>query len=209
MAFTQILKFTVKPESRDKFVAALMHNKQQSAQETGNIAMRLYVDNSNTNVLFAYDRWQDEEALNYHLQQTYTQKLLALAETTLAEPIDIQTLHDSALTPVAPLQADKEDPRFNIFFIFKIKPGTRDALLAQFEKHITHTRTEPGCLLFDLYTVQDDPETLVVYEHWRKESDVWDIHFHQPYAVETGKLMEESVVGDMQQYMHFVTQLAE
>lgn len=80
-------------------------------------------------------------------------------------------------------------------------------MIAQFEKHITHTKNEAGNILFDLYTVDGSDDELVVYEHWRKESDVWDIHFHQPYAEETGALMEKAVVGDMKQHMNFVTEV--
>jgi len=63
-------------------------------------------------------------------------------------------------------------------------------------------------LLFDLFTINGNDDTLAVYEHWRKESDVWDIHFNQPYSKVTGALMEKAVVGDMNQYMNFVTQIA-
>ena len=208
MAFTQVIKFNVKPEFKDEFKQALLVNKQSTAQEPGTLAMRIYQDNSDPNTFFAYDRWADNAAAKSHLAQQYTQKLISLVDTVLSEPPQIYELQDTDPAPVAPLEADPQDPRFNILFIFKIKSGTRDQFLTQFQDHITHTRTEAGCLLFDLYKVEGDEETLVVYEHWRKESDVWDIHFKQPYAVKTGQLMEACVVGDMQQYMNFVTQIA-
>jgi len=46
-----------------------------------------------------------------------------------------------------------------------------------------------------------------VYEHWRNESAVWDIHFRQTYSEVTGGLMKEVEVGEMEQYMNFVTEL--
>ncbi|MDO6561787.1 putative quinol monooxygenase [Amphritea sp. 1_MG-2023] len=207
MAFTQIIKFSIKPEFSEAFAAALSVNKKGVAQEPGNLEMRLYRDNANPNLFFAYDRWQDEAALATHMQQPYTKELLALAEQAQDKPIEVFTVNDTQPAPIALKQANPEDPLFNIFFIFKIKPGSREKLIQQFEKHITHTRTEDGCLLFDLYTVEGDDETLVVYEHWRKESDVWDIHFKQPYAMETGALMEECVIGELEQYMNFVSLL--
>lgn len=208
MAFTQILKFTLQDESREQFKQALMDSQKKTSVEDGNIAVRVYVDNANPNLVFAYDRWVDEAALENHLQQPYTKALLEAAESALAYPLEIFTLNDTNPAPVDLLPTADKEPSFNILFLFKIKPHTREQLISQFEKHKTHTRTESGCLLFDLYTVEGDETTLAVYEHWRKESDVWDIHFHQPYAVETEKLMEECVVGDMQQYMNFVTQIA-
>lgn len=208
MAFTHIIKFNVKSKFTEAFKQKLLVSQKNAEKEQGNIAIRIYQDNNNPSLFFVYERWADKAAVANHKLQPYTQALIELAQTALTEAPDSYTVEDTSPTPVEPLEADPLDPRFNIFFIFKIKPGTRGKLLEQFKYHITHTRTEGGCLLFDLYTVDADEETLVVYEHWRKESDVWDIHFKQPYAMETGQLMEECVVGDMQQYMNFVSQIA-
>ncbi|PMH44839.1 antibiotic biosynthesis monooxygenase [Vibrio sp. 10N.286.49.B3] len=204
----QIIKFTVKPDYKDEFQQALLENQLASSQETGNVQMRIYVDNKDANLFFAYDRWVDQDALNSHLQQSHTQKFITLAETALVEPAMVLNLGETTPAPVALKQADESDDKFNIFFIFKLETEHRDALITQFAEHIKHTRNEKGNLLFDLFTVDGSDDTLAVYEHWRKESDVWDIHFNQPYAKVTGALMEKAVVGDMNQYMNFVTQIA-
>lgn len=60
--------------------------------------------------------------------------------------------------------------------------------------------------MFDLYIIDGQDDTLVIYEHWRTKSDLWDIHFQQPYAIETGKLLEQAMVGDMQQYLNIVSE---
>ncbi|MEZ8271384.1 putative quinol monooxygenase [Vibrio splendidus] len=203
----QIVKFTVKPTYKDEFQQALLENQLASSQEPGNVEMRIYVDNKDANLFFAYDRWVDQDALNSHLHQPHTTKLIKLTENALVEPAMVLNLGETTPAPIALKQADEGDDKFNIFFIFKLEEEYREALIAQFEEHIKHTRTEAGCLLFDLFTVDGSDDTLVVYEHWRKESDVWDIHFNQPYAKVTGALMEKAVVGDMNQYMNFVTQI--
>ena len=207
MAFTQIIKFSVKPESRDLFVAALQEQRQATSRKSGSLAMRIYQDVKDPDLFFAYERWAGEAELTNHQVQEYTQRFIQVAETALADSPTVYTLNDAQPETIEPLQPDPQDPRFNIFFIFKIKPGTREKLLSQFQKHIPPTRTEQGCLMFNLYTVEGNDEMLVVYEHWRKESDVWDIHFNQPYAMATGKVMDECVVGDMQQYMSFVREI--
>ena len=95
-----------------------------------------------------------------------------------------------------------------MFCILKINTNYRAELLTQFEDHITQTRQqEQGNLIFDLYKVKNQEDTLVLYEHWRKESDLWDIHFNQPYVIETARLMEKAVVGEIKQYMNFVIEL--
>lgn len=204
----QIIKFTVKPAYKDEFQKVLLESQVASRQEAGNVEMRIYVDNKDANLFFAYDRWVDQDALNSHLQQSHTQKLIKLTETALVEPAMILNLGETNPPPAMLKQADQGDEKFNIFFIFKLKEQYREELIAQFEDHINHTRTEDGCLLFDLFTVNGSNDTLVVYEHWREESDVWDIHFNQPYAKVTGALMEKALIGDMNQYMNFVTQIA-
>ncbi|WP_133013433.1 putative quinol monooxygenase [Marinomonas flavescens] len=208
MAITKIIKFNVKPDHSDAFKNALLDNKKGTESEAGCLEMRLYVDNTNPNLFFVYERWLDDAAFASHATQVYTQRMLALFDSALAEPAEFIDLSDTQPAPIALKPADKDDPLFNIIFIFKIKAGMQDRFVAQFKEHITHTRQEDGNLLFDLYTIDNDDQTLVVYEHWRKESDVWDIHFHQPYAKITGALMEEGVIGDMEQYMNFVTQIA-
>ncbi|WP_186748376.1 putative quinol monooxygenase, partial [Vibrio crassostreae] len=41
----QIVKFTVKPEYEDEFQQQLLEHQLASSQETGNVEMRIYVDN--------------------------------------------------------------------------------------------------------------------------------------------------------------------
>lgn len=208
MAITKIIKFNVKSDHSDVFKNALLNNKKGADNEAGCLEMRLYIDNKNPNLFFVYERWLDDAAFASHATQAHTQSMVGLLDTALAAPVEIFNLSDTQPAPVALKSADQEDPLFNIIFIFKIKPGMQDRFVAQFKEHITHTRQEHGNLLFDLYTIDNDDQTLVVYEHWRQESDVWDIHFQQPYAKVTGALMAEGVIGEMEQYMNFVTQIA-
>lgn len=206
--FNQIIKFNVKSEYRKEFQTALLENHRATSREDGNLEMRIYVDNQDPNLFFVYNRWIDRETAENHTPEPYAQKLINLAESTLTKPAEIFNLGETSPLPVALKDAAPEDEKFNIIFIFKIDLDFRKQLLNQFEEHVSKTRTEQGCLLFDLYTVDGAEDTLAVYEHWRKESDVWDIHFNQPYSKVTGELMEKAVIGDMRQYMNFVTLIA-
>ncbi|MEH6832478.1 MAG: antibiotic biosynthesis monooxygenase [Sulfitobacter sp.] len=203
---TRIIKFDVKPEQTQAFKAAFLKAKTATEVEAGFDEVRLFVDKSDAHKFFAYERLQSEQADKLHRDQPYTKELFDFLDSseTVATPLSVS---DTVPAPDHSRLPNPEDEVFVIFFIFKIKPEFRERLLAQFEKHITHTKNEPGNILFDLYTIDGVQDELVVYEHWRKESDVWDIHFHQPYAEETGALMEQAIVGDMKQYMHFVTEV--
>jgi quinol monooxygenase YgiN len=202
-----IVKFTVKPAHTEAFKNLLLENKKGAEQEAGFGGMNLFVDNKNPNVFFAYDSWKNEAALESHKETAHVQNMMKLAETALESAPEIMVLGETNPIPVAIKPLNTEDEPFVIFFIFKIKEEYRERLLNRFEIHIENTRKEQGNLLFDLYTVNGTNDTLVVYEHWRKESDVWEIHMKQPYSEITGALMNEAVVGELEPYMSFVTEI--
>lgn len=205
---TKIVKFNVKPEQSETFKNLLIKHKENTKKETGLVEIRIYREKQNTNLFFIYERFQDQAAVDSHIKHAYTIKFGESLNDVLATPAEIFNLGETNPLPVVLRDADPDDDLFNIIFIFKIKEGFRESLLKQFEAHVTSTRKEEDAnLLFELYTVKDDDNTLAVYEHWRNESAVWDIHFSQPYAKVTGALMEEAVVGDMKKYMNFVTEL--
>ena len=203
----KIVKFDVKPEYTETFKAALLNDKENTKKELGCVEFRVYVDNKNPNLFFTYERFIDKQAFDTHMDQDYVQEIEKLATTSLSSPIEFLSLGETNPLPIPLKEANKEDAEFVIFFQFKFKDGYRDKLIERFGKHITETRKERGNLLFDLFTIDGQDDTLMVYEHWRKESDVWDIHFKQPYAEITGALMNEAVVGNLEQYMNFVTEV--
>ncbi len=204
---TQIVKFDIKPEQIDTFKAALVVDKQGAESEQGCLELRLFQDKNQAGVFFAYERFQDQAALDYHAEQSYVKNVLGMLESASKAAPTVMVLNDTAPTPLHESNTKKvheADDVFSVFFIFDIKPAYRQQLLTRFESHVENTRQEQGNLVFDLYTIDGKDDTLVIYEHWRKEPDLWDIHFNQPYAIETGALLNEAVVGDLKQYMNFV-----
>lgn len=203
----RIVKARVPNNQIEAFKAQFLEAKVTSEKEAGFIHADLFQDRNDPTLFFAHERLKDEAAAEFHNQQAHTQKLFGFLETAKVqvELIPLGETKPAAQERAKPAKTGEEP--FVIFFIFQVKPDYRDRLIARFNTHITQTRNEPGNLLFDLYTVEGDDETLVVYEHWRKESDVWDIHMNQPYAVETGALMNEGVVGELAQYMSFVAEV--
>lgn len=203
-----IVKFIAKPEHRETLAATLKEAQAATKKEAGNKEIRVFVSNTDANVFFVYERWADKAAIASHDNEPHTKKLMQVGQTALQIAPDFYFLGDTNPLPDHSKSTNSEDEVFIIFFIFKLKTEFRTKLLKQFENHITNTRKEEkGNIIFDLYTVDNQEDTLAVYEHWRKESDVWEIHFNQPYAVKTGKLMGEAVVGDLEQYMNFVKEI--
>lgn len=204
---TQIVKFDIKPEQVDTFKAALIVDKQGASNEKGCLELRLFQDKNQAGVFFAYERFQDQAALDQHAEQTYVKNVLGMLESASKAPPQVMVLNNTTPEPLHennPKIVHKDDNVFSVFFIFDTKPEYRQQVLDRFSNHINNARLEQGNLVFDLYTIDGQDDKFVVYEHWRNESDLWDIHFNQPYAVETGALLNEAVVGDLKQYMSFV-----
>lgn len=205
-----LVKFTTKPEYNASFVTTLKELQTATQKEAGNKEMRIFVSKKDCNIFFVYERWANRVAITSHDKEPHTLKLREIEKRVLVSAPDFYFLEDTNPLPEHSKTANSEDDVFIIFFIFKFKTGYREKLLKQFENYITNTRKkEKGNILFDLYTVDDQEDTLAVYEQWRKESDVWDIHFKEPYAIETGNLMFEAVVGDLEQYLNFVTEITQ
>lgn len=202
-----IAKFTVKPAYVDTFKAALKLNKKGALKEAGCLQMDLFVDVKEGNTFFVYERWADEAALDFHKKQTYTQALVEIAESALQVVPEFLKLGTTMPLPIPAKSPNAEDELCIIFFIFKFDGAYRERLLKQFENHIENTRKEEANLLFDLYTIEGSNDILAVYEHWRNEAAIWDIHFKQPYSEVTGALLKEALIGDMEQYMNFVTEI--
>ena len=176
---TQIVKFDIKPEQIETFKAALVVDKQGAESEQGCLELRLFQDKNQAGVFFAYERFQDQAALDYHAEQSYVKNVLGMLESASKAAPTVMVLNNTAPTPLHESNTKKvheADDVFSVFFIFDIKPAYRQQLLTRFESHVENTRQEQGNLVFDLYTIDGKDDTLVIYEHWRKESDLWDIH---------------------------------
>lgn len=204
----QLVRFDIIPAYTEEFKTIAIESLNGSLEEAGNIEMKLYADENNPHRIYVYSRWQDQAAYDAHNQEPYTQKLRKLAGKALAAPPEILKLGPTQPGPDHNLrEPNPDDETLSIFFIFKIKNGYRDQIIERFETHITESRQDDGCLLFDMYTVDGQDDTFVVYEKWRNKSALFDVHLETPYSEITGSLMEKAMTGTMEEFMNFVTEI--
>lgn len=90
-----IVKFTTKPESRDAFTAALIADRNGAHQEAKCIEFKVYTDKKNPNIIFAYERWESQEALDSHAEQAYTKNVSEVAETSLKSAPEFFSLEEA------------------------------------------------------------------------------------------------------------------
>jgi len=88
----QIVQFNVKLEYHDSFKAALIDDKKNAEQEAGYVEIRLFEDKKQPNLIFSYERWRDQDALDYHREHPYTVKICQLVDTSLASQVEILNL---------------------------------------------------------------------------------------------------------------------
>jgi quinol monooxygenase YgiN len=204
--FNLLVKFTVKTEHFEEFKEACLENLKKSLKEEGNVEMKLYVDNNIPNTIYVYSRWESTEAYEIHKNMPYTTSLTKVVKYSLQSKPVIMPLK-AALKVDHSKHANADDIEETLFFIFKVKDAFHNKVINQFRKHIEFTHQEVGNILFDLYTVEGDNNTFVVYENWRNKSDLWDVHMKQVYSIETGALLNEVVEGELNNYMNFVTEV--
>ncbi len=202
----QLVIFNLKSEKANEFKQAAIKSLHLSLKEDGNLDMKLFIDANNENTLYVYSRWKNKEVYDWHGAQSYTKELQKLAVVSLAGAPKILKLRETSPYPKYDTQ-HKNEFKETLFFIFKFKKEYKEKLLKQFENHISNARKEDGNLLFDLYTIEGVDDEFVVYENWKNKSALFDIHFKQPYALETGKLLQEAIEGNIEEYMHFIKEI--
>ncbi|WEX85918.1 antibiotic biosynthesis monooxygenase [Sinorhizobium garamanticum] len=62
----------------------------------------------------------------------------------------------------------------------KAHTGKGDDVVALAAPLLEASRTEAGCISYDLYRKPAEPDTLVFVEHWKDRAAV-DAHFAEPY----------------------------
>jgi quinol monooxygenase YgiN len=62
----------------------------------------------------------------------------------------------------------------------KAKAGREEEVLREIMSLIEPTRSEDGCITYDLHRAQEDPALFCLYENWRSRRDL-DEHLATPY----------------------------
>lgn len=86
------------------------------------------------------------------------------------------------------------DEQLTVVAVFRARPDHGIALGAALRAMLAPTRQEVGCLNYDLYTSDDDPEIFFFHETWRSANDhrahLDTPHVRQLLAISAGMLLE-------------------
>jgi quinol monooxygenase YgiN len=67
-----------------------------------------------------------------------------------------------------------------VLALFKAKKGMEEAVRNEILALVGPTRSEAGCLNYDLHVSSDDSAALMLYENWVSKEDL-DQHLAKPY----------------------------
>lgn len=98
----------------------------------------------------------------------------------------------NAMHPIAQTAADtlaEPGSPFVMLVTFKVDASKADAFEAAMAEPLQATVKEPGNLAYALSRSVDDPETYLLYEHW-KSVEALDSHLAEPYLVKLGESLD-------------------
>ncbi|WP_323141893.1 putative quinol monooxygenase [Massilia phyllosphaerae] len=70
--------------------------------------------------------------------------------------------------------------QLTVIATMRAKPGKEADLHEHLLSLVPQTRTEAGCIDYDLHRLQDDPSVFVMYENWVDRGEL-DKHLQMPY----------------------------
>jgi quinol monooxygenase YgiN len=78
----------------------------------------------------------------------------------------------------------------NLVVELDVKPDQAETFIAMFRREfVARSRTEPGCLLYDLWVDPQRPARMVIVESWASQADL-DRHLAMPWFAEWGPRLE-------------------
>jgi len=84
---TIIVPINAKAEFRDEVKEKLLEMTVLTNQETGNICYCLHQLEDDQNKFVIYEKWKDQAALDFHMNQDYLKAFLDASKVLLAEEI--------------------------------------------------------------------------------------------------------------------------
>jgi quinol monooxygenase YgiN len=89
---------------------------------------------------------------------------------------------------------EREPAPVTILARFRARPGQQTRLLEELKRLPTPTRSEKGCITYELHQSESDPALFVFYENWASQ-EALDSHSNSPHLKALLKLVPELVAG--------------
>ena len=202
-----LVTFHVKTEYRKELKKNQIADVRGARMESGNVTMELYESKTHENVLYLFERWTDQQALNAHFLKPYTLDVLAVNQYALLLPMEIIYLEDIAALPDTDHKKSfGDEEQVDLIVTFEVKDGMQDKFLEQFQKSIGLSRPEDGNIAYHLHKIQDDQTHFVLYERWKNQAAL-DLHFEKPYTIELFDVFNATLTKPLNEFLNFVAEV--
>ena len=196
-------RFQTKAEGRAKFRAAMLDVVKGTANEPGALAVHMFEDVNNPDLVFGYERFTDFGAVEYHREQPYELVLAEVAGSLLSAPPVAYVLEPAVAEELrAPDDRKVDADELYVVALFDFEPGQRERVIEQYGKQIPNVRQHEGCVSFNAYPVVDNPTQLVVVEWWTSAEVARQFSTTDPLSIETGRVLMESLELPVPEYLH-------
>lgn len=85
---------------------------------------------------------------------------------------------------------------YTIYVVFKSKEGKREGFIDKIisEGIVDKVRAEKGCIRYDYYFAQKDPNEILLIEAWETKEDQ-QIHIAQPHMARLREIKEDYILS--------------
>lgn len=73
-----------------------------------------------------------------------------------------------------------KNQKVTVLAMAKAKEGMEETVRKELLSLVNPTRSEPGCINYDLHQAHDDKSLFIFYENWKSKEDL-DKHLGMPY----------------------------
>ena len=80
---------------------------------------------------------------------------------------------------------------------FEAKPGSESKYKEELQKMVAPSRSETGCINYDVLQSNDNPAVMFTYENWTGK-DALDAHMQTPYFKALGEISKDLLAKPME-----------
>jgi quinol monooxygenase YgiN len=161
----------IKKDKWNDFVQAVQNNITLSRKEQGNLSFSLYQPEDGKLQPIWFERFESENAHNYHKEQRYFKDAITAIQKSLAgeaSAITLKVLHE--LPATIPIIADQPEQSRHVIVLFNVKPEKRQSFINAMAEAVPASRQAQENLEFNLYSYADDLNKFVLVEGWKSRA---------------------------------------
>lgn len=174
----------IKAAALTQFLPVMQANAQASRKEAGNLSFDVFQPEEGGPVLYLFERWASQPALDTHLAQPNLKAVEQRAATDFdgsATSLRLTAVQGLGAEARKPFAAGAAAGSRNVIVRLAVKPDQEQTFIDALTEVTPHARRAPGNHAFELYRVEGQPQTYVLFERWDSAA-AHEAHLGQDYS---------------------------